>query len=161
MVSICSLSFSTYTNFSCFFLECLQLIGQDVGEKGTSKDSSFNQVIRIKAVHFLAFFVLFYVGVEVTIGGKIYAICFYNLSPKNLGWVVTFMLDVRDGGPTTGYISSGFFGGMFPSPSLVSIFLLTCKKVWCLVVYSCSGSTKRCITLHPHHSQSADWISHS
>ena len=84
MVSICSLSLSTSTNFRCFFPECLQLIGQDVGEKGTSKESSFNQVIRIKAVHFLAFFVLFYVGVEVTIGGKIYAICFCDLSPKKL-----------------------------------------------------------------------------
>lgn len=50
------------------------------------------------------------------------------LAQKNSGWVVTFMLDIRDGGPTTGYISSGFFGGMFPSPSLVSIFLLTCKR---------------------------------
>lgn len=28
-------------------------------------------------------------------------------------------------------------------------------------MYSCSGSTKRCISLHPHHSQWADWISGS
>jgi fucose permease len=44
----------------------------------------------------MAFFILVYVGVEVTIGG----------------WIVTFMLDVRGGGSSSGYVSSGFFGGM-------------------------------------------------
>ncbi|KAF5356946.1 hypothetical protein D9756_006376 [Leucocoprinus leucothites] len=100
LISLClailnTISFSTVFGFKTQD-ECLKLIGQDVGEKSTSQDSSFNQVLRIKAVHFLAFFILFYVGVEVTIGG----------------WVVTFMLDVRGGGPSSGYISSGFFGGL-------------------------------------------------
>ncbi|KAL9710438.1 hypothetical protein Ac2012v2_006738 [Leucoagaricus gongylophorus] len=76
--------------------ECLRLIGQETAEKGADEHSSFNQILRIKAVHFLAFFILVYVGVEVTIGG----------------WIVTFMLDVRGGGPSAGYISSGFFGGL-------------------------------------------------
>ncbi|KAF9448128.1 MFS general substrate transporter [Macrolepiota fuliginosa MF-IS2] len=78
--------------------ECLMLIGEDpkASEKDTSERSSFNQVFRMKAVHLLAFFVLFYVGIEVSIGG----------------WIVTFMLDVRGGGPNTGYISSGFFAGL-------------------------------------------------
>lgn len=40
-----------------------------MGEKGTSERSPFNQVFRIRAVHFLAFFILVYVGVEVSIGG--------------------------------------------------------------------------------------------
>ncbi|KAF9448127.1 MFS general substrate transporter [Macrolepiota fuliginosa MF-IS2] len=78
--------------------ECLRLIGEDTeaNEKDTRERSSFNQVFRIKAVHFLAFFVLFYVGIEVSVGG----------------WIVTFMLNVRGGGPNTGYISSGFFAGL-------------------------------------------------
>lgn len=28
-----------------------------------------------------------------------------------LGWSVTYVQDVRGGGPNSGYISSGFFGG--------------------------------------------------
>lgn len=29
-----------------------------------------------------------------------------------IGWIVTYIIDVRGGGPTSGYISTGFFGGM-------------------------------------------------
>ncbi|EKM74818.1 hypothetical protein AGABI1DRAFT_132859 [Agaricus bisporus var. burnettii JB137-S8] len=76
--------------------ECLRLLGQEVSEKNEDEQSSFKQILRVKAVHFLAFFILVYVGVEVTIGG----------------WIVTFMLDVRGGGPSSGYVSSGFFGGL-------------------------------------------------
>lgn len=28
-----------------------------------------------------------------------------------LGWIVTYIIDIRGGGPSTGYVSSGFFGG--------------------------------------------------
>jgi fucose permease len=35
-------------------------------------------------------------SVEVTIGG----------------WIVTYIIQVRGGGPSSGYISSGFFGGL-------------------------------------------------
>ncbi|KAJ3549069.1 hypothetical protein NMY22_g1015 [Coprinellus aureogranulatus] len=49
-----------------------------------------------RTVHYLAFFVLVYVGVEVTIGG----------------WIVTYIIQERNGGPSSGYISSGFFGGL-------------------------------------------------
>jgi len=76
--------------------ECLAQIGQAAGERGTSEDSSFRQIVGTKAVHLLAFFILVYVGVEVTIGG----------------WIVTFMLDVRGGGPSSGYTSVGFFSGL-------------------------------------------------
>lgn len=27
------------------------------------------------------------------------------------GWIVTFIIQERQGGPSSGYISSGFFGG--------------------------------------------------
>ena len=50
-------------------VECLAQIGQAAGEKGTSEDSKFRQILGLKAVHVLAFFILVYVGVEVTIGG--------------------------------------------------------------------------------------------
>ncbi|KAG2109893.1 MFS general substrate transporter [Suillus discolor] len=76
--------------------ECLAQIGQPPGEKGTSEKSQFSQILRLRAVHILAFFILTLVGVEVTVGG----------------WMVTYIIDVRGGGPSSGYISSGFWGGL-------------------------------------------------
>ena len=51
--------------------------------------------MRTKAVHLLALFLVVYIGVEVSIGG----------------WIVTFLMLVRGGGPLSGYVSTGFFGG--------------------------------------------------
>jgi len=76
--------------------ECLTLIGEAAGETSTSDRSNFRQILSLKSVHILAFFTLMYVGVEVTIGG----------------WITTYIVDVRGGGPSSGYISSGFFGGI-------------------------------------------------
>ncbi|KAK2462133.1 hypothetical protein APHAL10511_005831 [Amanita phalloides] len=76
--------------------ECLTEIGQPSTATSTTDDSTFSQIIRSKSVHYLAFFTLVYVGVEVTMGG----------------WIVTFIVKVRHGGPSSGYISSGFFGGL-------------------------------------------------
>ncbi|KAF7351433.1 MFS domain-containing protein [Mycena sanguinolenta] len=76
--------------------ECLSLIGQPTGEKNTSDHSNFRQILSLKNVHIMAFFTFIYVGVEVTIGG----------------WITTYIIDVRNGGPSSGYISSGFFGGI-------------------------------------------------
>ncbi|ETW78486.1 hypothetical protein HETIRDRAFT_460334 [Heterobasidion irregulare TC 32-1] len=76
--------------------ECLAQVGQATGETGTSEDSAYSQIFKLKAVHLLAFFILVYVGVEVTIGG----------------WIVTFIIKAREGGTSSGYISSGFFGGL-------------------------------------------------
>jgi fucose permease len=60
------------------------------------EEGKFKQIMSEKTVHFLAFFILVYVGVEVTIGG----------------WIVTYIIEERNGGPSSGYISSGFFGGL-------------------------------------------------
>ncbi|KAF9051744.1 MFS general substrate transporter [Panaeolus papilionaceus] len=77
--------------------ECLTEAGEVVPERtSASEEATFKQVLRTRAVHFLAFFVFVYVGVEVTIGG----------------WIVTFIIQERQGGPSSGYISSGFFGGL-------------------------------------------------
>jgi fucose permease len=67
------------------------------------------QILSIKSVHLLAFFILVYVGAEVTIGG----------------WIVTFIIELRGGGPSSGYISSGFFGGLM----LGRIILLPVNKL--------------------------------
>ncbi|KAL0576400.1 hypothetical protein V5O48_005589 [Marasmius crinis-equi] len=56
----------------------------------------YRQIFGIRAVYFMATFALIYIGVEVTVGG----------------WIVTFIIEKRDGGHSAGYISSGFFGGL-------------------------------------------------
>ncbi|KAJ6487637.1 MFS general substrate transporter [Mycena sanguinolenta] len=76
--------------------ECLSLIGEAPGEKTISDRSSFREILSLKSVHIMALFAFVYVGVEVTIGG----------------WITTYVIDVRSGGPSSGYISSGFFGGI-------------------------------------------------
>ncbi|KAF7320897.1 MFS general substrate transporter [Mycena chlorophos] len=58
--------------------------------------SHFKQIMALRAVHVLAIFLTVYVGVEVTIGS----------------WIVSFLINVRHGGANTGYVSSGFFGGL-------------------------------------------------
>ncbi|KAH6917868.1 major facilitator superfamily domain-containing protein [Coprinopsis sp. MPI-PUGE-AT-0042] len=77
---------------------CLRKAGEPVAGHANGHDdqNSFKQIMTTKAVHFLAFFILVYVGVEVTIGG----------------WIVTFIIEERGGGPSSGYISAGFFGGL-------------------------------------------------
>lgn len=53
-------------------------------------------MFRLKELHLLALFIFIYVGIEVTVGG----------------WIVTYVIEVRSGGASSGYISSGFFGGL-------------------------------------------------
>ncbi|KAF4612446.1 hypothetical protein D9613_003977 [Agrocybe pediades] len=79
------------------FRECLQEAGEILPGRPASRDgNSFGMVMRNRSAHIMALFTLVYVGVEVTIGG----------------WSVTFIRNVRGGGPSSGYISSGFFGGL-------------------------------------------------
>ncbi|KAI9438606.1 MFS general substrate transporter [Lactarius indigo] len=76
--------------------ECLAQIGQLTEEKEGADGSKYKEMFKLKALHLLALFILVYVGVEVTIGG----------------WIVTYVIQVRHGGPSSGYISTGFFGGL-------------------------------------------------
>ncbi|KAG7448141.1 MFS general substrate transporter [Guyanagaster necrorhizus] len=76
--------------------ECLAEIGESAGESGSSQHSALRQVLTLRNVHLLALFILVYVGVEFTLGG----------------WIVTYVIEMRGGGETAGYISSGFFGGL-------------------------------------------------
>ncbi|KAG8917944.1 hypothetical protein FRC01_002115 [Tulasnella sp. 417] len=58
--------------------------------------NTYKHIFTQKFVMILAAFILIYVGIEVSIGG----------------WIVTFLINRRGGGPSSGYVSSGFFGGM-------------------------------------------------
>jgi fucose permease len=76
--------------------ECLAQIGQLAEERESVNGSKYKEMFKLKALHLLALFILVYVGVEVTIGG----------------WIVTYIIQVRHGGPSSGYIATGFFGGL-------------------------------------------------
>ncbi|KAM5539257.1 hypothetical protein V8D89_007130 [Ganoderma adspersum] len=103
IVHVClALAAAAFTAFAFRFKsqeDCLREVGEPAHEKtaasleGTNK---YRQVFRLRAVHLMALFLFTYVGVEVTIGG----------------WIVTFLVSERRGGPSAGYISSGFFGGL-------------------------------------------------
>ncbi|KAF9034189.1 MFS general substrate transporter [Hymenopellis radicata] len=75
---------------------CLERVGLPAGERGSNEHGKIKQILGLKTVHLLAAFTMVYVGAEVTIGG----------------WIVTFIQTVRGGGASSGYISSGFFGGL-------------------------------------------------
>ncbi|EJC98908.1 MFS general substrate transporter [Fomitiporia mediterranea MF3/22] len=75
----------------------LRKSGQVVRDSTSSpKGGLYGQIFKLKVVHLLAFFALVYVGAEVTLGG----------------WIVTFVMDKRHGGTSSGYLSSGFFAGL-------------------------------------------------
>ncbi|BGP25716.1 hypothetical protein JCM10295v2_004649 [Rhodotorula toruloides] len=54
------------------------------------------QALTNRATLLTAIFILFYVGAEVSMGG----------------WIVTFMIDKRNGGPDAGYTATGFWFGL-------------------------------------------------
>ncbi|KAG2009701.1 MFS transporter [Coprinopsis cinerea AmutBmut pab1-1] len=58
--------------------------------------TSFKTIMASKTVHVLAFFLFVYVGLEIAIGG----------------WITTFIIEVRGGGPSSGYIATGYFGAL-------------------------------------------------
>jgi fucose permease len=61
--------FNTSDFVYCRDSECLAQIGQVAEEKEGNNDSKYKEMFRLKALHLLSFFILVYVGVEVTIGG--------------------------------------------------------------------------------------------
>ncbi|KAI0760304.1 MFS general substrate transporter [Fomes fomentarius] len=77
--------------------ECFLEIGQPrLEKKAEGWLARYKKVFRIPAVHLMALFAFIYVGHEVTVGS----------------WIVTYIIKNRQGGPSSGYISSGFFGGL-------------------------------------------------
>jgi len=78
---------------------CLRRAGEILPDWDASEelnDNKFGQLMRNKAVHLMGLFLLVYIGVKVTIGG----------------WIVTFLMLVRGGGPSSGFVSAGFLGGL-------------------------------------------------
>ncbi len=101
----------------------LSEVMEEEGESGVSSEDAvdsnkYKQVLGLKEVHILALFSLIYVGVEVTMGGAYSWIVPFRRQSSSLrlfsaGWSVTYILERRNGNSNSGYIASGFFGGMF------------------------------------------------
>ncbi|KAG8873991.1 hypothetical protein FRB98_008691 [Tulasnella sp. 332] len=89
------------------------------GEPEVQHDTStkYKKVLGHRAVQLMSAYILVYVGVEVTIGG----------------WIFTYLLNERHGGPSAGYVSSGFFGGL--TLGRVILLPLTKKLGYNLAVY--------------------------
>ncbi|WWC85360.1 uncharacterized protein L201_000223 [Kwoniella dendrophila CBS 6074] len=62
----------------------------------SASGGKLKQILTTPVVHYMALFLLLYVGIEVTIGG----------------WATSFLIDERGGNDNAGYVSSGYFGGL-------------------------------------------------
>ncbi|KAI0763036.1 MFS general substrate transporter [Trametes elegans] len=77
--------------------DCAQEIGiPPSDQEPESVVQRYKKVFKLPAVHLMALFSFIYVGSEVAIGN----------------WIVTYIIKLRNGGPSSGYISSGLFGGL-------------------------------------------------
>ncbi|KAG8926710.1 hypothetical protein FRC01_008458 [Tulasnella sp. 417] len=94
-LAVINTAFSLYV-FRLKRLEDLLPPHENAEETPALQGSKYGAILRRKQVHLLAAFAMVYVGAEVTVGG----------------WIVTFLEQLRGGGPNAGYVSSGFFGGL-------------------------------------------------
>ncbi|PIL23349.1 hypothetical protein GSI_14660 [Ganoderma sinense ZZ0214-1] len=83
--------------------ECLKEIGQRPLEipgdslKGVSK---YKQILHVPAIHLMAFFMFAYSGAQGIIDA----------------WIITFLVEERQGGPNTGYVSTGMYAACAIGP---------------------------------------------
>ena len=61
----------------------------------------------------------------------------YSVEVTLGGWIVTYIIEVRGGGPSSGYISSGFFGGL--TFGRVALLWVNSKVVWLIVLDQIPG----------------------
>ena len=61
-----------------FIIECLRRAGEILPDRTAIEeinDDKFGQLLRNKTVHLLSLFLMLYMGVEVTIGGRLFLLC--------------------------------------------------------------------------------------
>jgi fucose permease len=76
--------------------ECLTQIGERTEENETVAGSRYKEMFKLKALHLLALFIMVYVGIEVTIGGKPHT---FALSSQQRGLRCRVDRDLRHPGP--------------------------------------------------------------
>ncbi|KAF9479394.1 MFS general substrate transporter [Pholiota conissans] len=102
--------------------ENLILAGEIIPEKvNVEEGNKYSQMLRLKSVHLLALFLVTYIGVEMTIGG----------------WIVTILVFSRGGGPNTGYVTSGYFGGMTVGRVVLIKVNKKIGEIRAIYVYTC------------------------
>ncbi|KAM0791850.1 hypothetical protein ACM66B_004107 [Microbotryomycetes sp. NB124-2] len=67
-----------------------------VRKKAEAQHGTLRRTLSSRTVWVCAVFILVYVGSEVSIGG----------------WIITFLIENRDGGPSAGYVATGFWAGL-------------------------------------------------
>jgi fucose permease len=95
-------------------IELLQEIGQMPLEEHDEGKNSYRNIFKTKNVHLLAWFCLIYVGGFLIQHSLLQMItrCVIGVEVTTGGWIVTYIIEKRGGGPSSGYVSSGFFGGL-------------------------------------------------
>lgn len=82
----------------------------------------------------MAFFILIYVGYVFCEGfSRLELNTPYRVEVTLGGWIVTYIIEVRGGGPSSGYISSGFFGGL--TFGRVALLWVNSKVTWLFVFF--------------------------
>ncbi|KAM0750441.1 MFS general substrate transporter [Meredithblackwellia eburnea MCA 4105] len=90
-----------------------------------SEKNIFVQTMSSRVVWIFSAFALIYVGIEVSIGG----------------WIVTFMVEKRDGGASAGYIATGFWAGIALGRALLprlNLFVGERRIVFVYLAIACS-----------------------
>ncbi|KAL4977955.1 major facilitator superfamily domain-containing protein [Aspergillus desertorum] len=91
---------------------------------GSAGDSRTTEAVKSQVTWILAFFLFAYMGVEVSIGG----------------WIVEFMMQVRDGGAVaSGLVPTGFWAGITVATALELIFWLVPHFIVSAVAVSLMG----------------------
>ncbi|KAH7881103.1 MFS general substrate transporter [Lentinula edodes] len=100
LVSLSMVTTNAFLTSAIFRLQskedCRAQLGLEAMEPETSEHSPFRQIMNLKSVHILAAFIFLYVGTEELFSG----------------WTVTYIIQQRDAGARSGYIASGFWGGI-------------------------------------------------
>jgi fucose permease len=98
------------------------IFGRDVTEtEERTSSQKFKKLLSMSHTYLMALELLFYVGLEVTIGGWIVRMTEQSGQTKmaNVGPLchqVTYILEYRGGGTSSGYVATGFWGGMSHTP---------------------------------------------
>ena len=87
---------------------------QDVPQsRSAGAFKEIRETIRLPSVWLLSLFFFFFLGVAITAGGRCACLNTGTIL-TSLGWVVTYLVDVRKGNlADVGYVPAGFYGGGF------------------------------------------------
>ncbi|TFL03445.1 MFS general substrate transporter [Pterulicium gracile] len=102
-------------------LYCLRQIGQEPEQKPEQVPITLRSLVwDNKTLPILTVFLFFYVGTEISMAG----------------WIVTYIMEIREGGPSSGYIASGYFGGLALGRIILIPFTSRVGEELAVVIYT-------------------------